>query len=144
MNKSLQYNQLAESEQCKSEVEEMHLPKPWNWSSISENTRVMLENPLEGTMYESGNMKVVKWDNKTSKWRSYNYWWFSKLIYELEQTIACETLNIRQNLTQFVAYRVLTLAKLKHFTSSDKNAHVIDILLVTNMEATIATLFILQ
>ena len=47
----------VQSEQCKSEVEEMYLPKPWNWSSISENTRVMLENPLEGTIYESSQIK---------------------------------------------------------------------------------------
>ena len=47
----------VQSEQCKSEVEEMYLPKPWNWSSISENTRVMLENPLEGTMHESSQMR---------------------------------------------------------------------------------------
>ena len=36
------YKQQAESERCKSEVEEMYLPKPENWLSISENTGAML------------------------------------------------------------------------------------------------------
>ena len=30
MNKSPQYNQQGEQEQCKSEVEEIYLPKPKN------------------------------------------------------------------------------------------------------------------
>ena len=38
MNKSPQYNQQSEPEQCKSEIEEMHLLKPGNWPSISKNT----------------------------------------------------------------------------------------------------------
>ena len=49
MHKSPQYNQQAEPEpeQCKSEVEEMHLPKPRNWPSISKNTGA--KNPSEET-----------------------------------------------------------------------------------------------
>ena len=38
MKKSPQYNQEAEPEQFKSEIEEIHLSKPGNWPSISENT----------------------------------------------------------------------------------------------------------
>ena len=57
MNKSPQYKQWAKSEQCSYEVEEMHLSKPGNWSSISENTGAILESPFEGTISESTEIK---------------------------------------------------------------------------------------
>ena len=57
MNKSPQYNQQVKSEQCKSEVEEIYLPKPGNWPVISENTGSMLEIPFEGTISEGSQIK---------------------------------------------------------------------------------------
>ena len=50
MNKSPQYNQQAEPEQCKSDVGEMFLTKFGNWPSLSENVDAMLENPSEETI----------------------------------------------------------------------------------------------
>ena len=57
MSDSLQYNQQEEPEQCKSEVEEMYLPKSGNWPSIPENTDAMLENASEETVSESSQIK---------------------------------------------------------------------------------------
>ena len=47
MNKSPQYNQQSELDQCKSEAEEMYSPKPRIWLSISLNTGAMLNNTSE-------------------------------------------------------------------------------------------------
>ena len=41
MNKSPQYSQEAEPEQFNSKLKEIHLSKPRNWSSVSENTSAM-------------------------------------------------------------------------------------------------------
>ena len=42
MDKSLHYNQQEEPEQCKSEVEEVYVPKPEKWLSVFENTVIIL------------------------------------------------------------------------------------------------------
>ena len=57
MNKSPQYNQHAELEQCKSEVDEICLPKPGNWLSLPENTSPMIENPSYETIFENCHIK---------------------------------------------------------------------------------------
>ena len=51
MNKSPQYNQQSEPDQCKTEAEEMYSPKPRNWLSISLNTGAMLNNTSEESIY---------------------------------------------------------------------------------------------
>ena len=44
MSKSHQSSQQAETEQCKSGVEEMYFQKLGKWSSIPENTGAIIES----------------------------------------------------------------------------------------------------
>ena len=55
-NKSPQYHQQAEPEQCKSKVEKMYLSKFGNWPSISENIGAMQQIIPLKKLY----LKVVK------------------------------------------------------------------------------------
>ena len=57
MNKIPSYNWQAEPQQCKSEVEEMYLPKPGHWLSIPENNGVILINSFEETIFVSSQIK---------------------------------------------------------------------------------------
>ena len=59
MNKSPQYNQQSEPDQCKSEAEEMYSPKPRNWLSISLNTGAMLNNTSEESICEYSQIKLL-------------------------------------------------------------------------------------
>ena len=59
MNKSPQYNQQSEPDQCKSEAEEMYSPKPRNWLSISLNTGAMLNNTSEESICECSQIKQL-------------------------------------------------------------------------------------
>ena len=55
-NKSPQYNQQEEPEQCKSEVEDIYLQKPGKWTFLSENIDDVQQIILMKELY----LKVVK------------------------------------------------------------------------------------
>ena len=48
-------------------VGKIYLSKPGKQLSISENTDAMLENPWEETMFESSQIKHVKWNMSNAK-----------------------------------------------------------------------------
>ena len=59
MNKSPQFNQQAQPDQCKPEVQEMYSSDSGNCLSISVNAGAILENSSEETIYESSQIKEL-------------------------------------------------------------------------------------